>query len=155
MKKSLYILLCCFGSHLFGQPTTKNLDLILTIDERIVTGSVSSVKIFIVSKEGEQNIKANYYPGNLSIAIEDYLLMTSENTKTIYLSFSYTDYVYGKHNNYGYKIELKKEWLGDRYNILHICNLTNKKYKRKLKGQNYLYELDSPSNTFKLIQSRR
>jgi hypothetical protein len=157
MKNLLYILLlvAVIGKG-HTQGVKKNLDFIVVIDDAIAVGSISLPKIIFVSGGRENVIQVNYYPGSLSMDANDYPRLLSDSTKAIYLKFNHHEYVGGKLHYDNYEIELKKPWLEDYFNIIHIYNLVNPRYKNKYdpigKGKNYAYELESPSHSFKLVQ---
>jgi hypothetical protein len=112
-----------------AQDAKKNLDLIIVIDDKIADGSISSPKIELVSGGGKKSIPVNYYPGNLSLAMDDYSKLMSDSTGTINLDFTFYEYIGQKQNTYSYVIELKRAWLGDYFNILRIYNLNKSNYK--------------------------
>ena len=138
--------------------TQKNLDLIICIDEEIAVGSISSLNVEIIKGKERKDIDISYYPGNLSLSQDDYDEMMSAQTDTIFLKFYYNLVTESGHYLRGYRIELKKEWLHDYYNILRIYNLDQNKYSKIFNASNgdgsFVYELDSPSHGFRLIRKR-
>lgn len=157
MSKLIFytIALCFCCAQLRAQ---KNLDLIISIDENIVAGSLSGLKLIAVSDNGNKEIiNANYYPGNLSLSESDYRKLLDTSIKTVYLVFSYTEYQNQKQHSYHYEIDLKKGWLNHYYYVLHIYNTTKKKYKELFSvpvGKEYVYEFDYPGGSTKLIRRR-
>lgn len=153
---SLILLMSCF--HTYGQHLGKNIDFIIVIDENIFLGSITQLRIVILSDGKAEILSASYYPGNLSLSESDFEKMISDNTERIFMKFTYTKYTANTQNSYSYEIELKKHWFDDYFNILRIYNLDNKRYQKLFyaakKEKAYVYELDSPSNTFHLIRNK-
>lgn len=141
-----------------GQDLNKNLDFIIMIDDRIVIESPYLLHIKAVLGESEESYNVGYYPGNLSMKISDYDKFMTDDVKAIFLIFEYYDPSGKEGEKRSYEIELKKSWLQDYFNILHIYNLDKKKYEKIFfppkSGRKYVYELDSPSNTFHLIRKK-
>lgn len=141
-----------------GQDARKSLDFIIIVDENIAVGSIASLKIEAISATNKTLITGSYYPGSLSLMENDYYRIMADSTKTIRLKFTYYEYVGLNQITYSYDIELKKEWLNDYFNILHLYNLNKKKYKARYSprevGKNYVYEIQSPSHTFKLVERK-
>jgi hypothetical protein len=137
---------------------TESLYFIITVDEKIAVGSIVSLKFEAISATNKTLITGSYYPGSLSLTENDYSRIMSDSTKTIRLKFTYYEYVGKNQVAYSYDIELKKEWLNDFFNILHIYNLNKEKYKARYVprevGKSYVYELQSPTHTFKLIERK-
>ena len=153
----MLLLLLLFFFRGYSQ-TKKNLDLIICIDEEIAVGAISSPNVEIIKGKERKNIDISYYPGNLSLSQDDYEEIMSTQTDTIFLKFYYNLVTENNHYLHGYKIELKKEWLYDYYNILRIYNLDKNKYSKIFNTSNgdgtFVYELDSPSHGFRLIRKR-
>jgi hypothetical protein len=139
-----------------AQESSKNINFIVSIDERIPTGSISNFQIIATSKNDEEKvIRANYYPGNISMSDADYKLLVSEDIKDIFLSFQYTEWLNkGDRKDYDYKIDIKKGWLTHYYYILYIYNTDKAKYKRMydpIKGETFTYEFDSPNGSIRRV----
>lgn len=154
MKRIVYLLsllTCCM--QLSAQ---KNVNLIVLIDENIVVGSLSGLKLVAVAANGnKETINADYYPGNLSLSEDDYKKLLDTTIKTVYLVFNYTEYQNKKQQTYNYEIDLNKGWLQHYYYILHIYNTTKKKYTKMFtvpEGKEYVYEFDYPGGSTKLIR---
>ena len=153
---SIILILTFWCIHIYCQDSNKKLDFIIVIDDNIATGSISTVQLK-TKTEGEKVISANYYPGSLELKNSDYTKLMSE-SGSIYLTFVYHEYDMNTQKNYSYELELKKPWFSDYYNIIRIYNLDKKKYKNKYKpldkNRNYNFELESPSNSFKLVEKK-
>lgn len=125
MKKfiiiSIMFLICIFA---YSQETMKDLNFIIVIDDEIIEGGIICFSVH--DKAG--NIYSAYYsPGNLSISQSDYHKMMSEdNNKTLFLSFTYDSYQGTNNNIYTYNIELSKMYFKEYYNIVEIYNLDKK-----------------------------
>lgn len=121
------IVLTCCCIQLNAQ---KNINLIISIDDNIPTGSLSGLKLVAVNENGsKETISADYYPGNLSLSEFDYKNLLDTSIRTVYLIFNYTEYQNQKQYSYNYDIDLKKGWLQHYYYVLNIYNTTKKKYK--------------------------
>lgn len=144
--------------HLKGQDLNKNLDFIIVIDDRIVIESPYLLHIKSVLGASEKSYDVGYYPGYLSMKISDYDKLMADDVKAIFLIFEYYDPSEKEGVKRSYEIELKKSWLQDYFNILRIYNLDKKKYGKVFfspkSNRKYVYELDSPSNTFHLIRKK-
>jgi hypothetical protein len=149
----LFSLFCAQGQEI------KNIDIIIVIDEQIVKVPLG---IEFVIKDGtdSQKIEAvgGYHPGNISLNKSDYDKLISDQTKSIYLKFSYQTYVGNEPYYYSYEIEYNKFWLQDTYNIINIYNLDKRKYRRKYKpissDKDYAFGLESSGSTL-LIKRKR
>lgn len=155
---SVWFALILFGQT-YGQDVMKRLDFIIVIDDNIAVGSIASLQIAMMSGGGTKEfISASYYPGNLSLTENDYGKLMSDSVKAIYLKFTHYEYVGQKQTTYNYDIELKREWLGDYFNILRVYDLNKKVYKRKYSpngaDKNCAYEIESPSHSFRLIERK-
>lgn len=157
MKKIVLILIHIFSSVLiFSQQDYKNINFVISIDEDIVIGSVSQVKM-IVNKlnKSKEIIKVNYVPGDLSIEKVDYEKLLSDDTESFYLNFNYTGCC-NKEDNY--EIELKKGWLELNYFVLKIYNTNRRKYKKMfepLEGKEYTYEYYYPGGQVLRITKKK
>lgn len=150
-------LMCCYCCA--QSQSLKSLDFIIMVDEKIVEGSITTVQLKTSTKRSEKNFVAEYHPGNLSLKQEDFEEILSDSTKSVYLCFDYSEFGNGNQTLHSYKIEIKKPWLMSRYCIFRIYNLYKKKYKKAFdspanKGKEYVFELDSPGNTFYLLRNR-
>src|SRR5688572_29263794 len=144
----LFFLFTVFSKPVTGQELEKELDIVFVIDEIIWTSR--SVLTFTLTKENHQEeIKANYFPGSLTLSESDYKKLFSEEVKSISLQFDYYQYTSQKLEIYNYDLELKKAWLKDYYNVYHIYNLDKRKYRKLFdplsEDKNYTFTLDSPS----------
>jgi hypothetical protein len=149
-KTFICLFFICMGNTIRAQ---KNINLILSIDDNIVTNSFSNIRIISISNTGEtQTIEADYHPGNLSLKQSDYEKLLDSSIKTVFLAFDYKEYCHNIQQNYNYKIDLNKGWLGHYYFILHIYNINKKRYNKvytPLKGRTYTYEVEYPGGAVK------
>lgn len=149
------LLLICSGK-IFSQEVRKDLDFIIVIDEKISINSITNIHVKTVSDDSVNILNAKYYPGNLSIVQSSYDRLMEKTVNAIYLEFTYYEYIGKIQTVYTYEIELKKNWLKDDFNVLHIYNLNKKKYQMmfnlKEKEKKYVFELDSPNYTFQLLR---
>lgn len=137
----------------------KNINLIISVDDRIVVGSLSGLRLVAISTTGnKETINADYYPGNLSLSENDYKRITDTGIKTVHLVFNFVEYQSLKQQSYKYEIDLNKGWLQHYYYILRIYNTTKRKYRKLFnvpKGQKFVYEFDYPGGSTKLIRKRK
>lgn len=160
MKKISLFVLLSFITVLksYSQADKKNLDFIIVVDDDITVGSIASLQIKVLTGGKQDIVNASYYPGNLSLSEVDYSRLMSDSTTAIYLKFALYEYARQDQNTFSYEIELKKAWLKDYFNILRIYDLDKRKYRRRFVsrgvGRNYVYELQSPSHAFQLIERK-
>ena len=152
----LLFVLFLLSTNLKAQEFSKNINFIISIDKEIVAGSIYDFKIIATLKNSkEKAVKANYYPGNISMSDADYKLLVSEDIKDVFLSFQHTEWLSnGNRKDYNYKIDIKKGWLTHYYYILYIYNTDKAKYKRMyepIKGETFTYEFDSPNGSMRRV----
>lgn len=149
MKLILFILTSIFLTiKVEAQDRKEKINLIISVDYKIVVGAVSNIKILSITETGDRKeISADYYPGCLSIPMEDYLFLTSDATDSVAVSLTYTEFCKGNRTDRTYEIDLRKGWLKGNFYILYIYNTDKKIYKKQfspLKGKNYTYEIVYP-----------
>lgn len=136
-----------------------NINLIITIDNEVVIGSISGMKLMAIEEDGRKEVmKADYYPGNLSISEEDYQRLNNPHIKTVYLVFNYTESQAGNVKIYSYDIDMKKAWLKNYFHIVHIYNTSKKRFKRLFNpppGKDYVYEFDYPGGSTRLVRKQK
>ena len=154
-----YISLILFCTITIQLKAQKNINLIILIDEKIVAGSLSNLRLIYTSERNtEESVKADYYPGNLSLNQNDYDMLLGKNLKTIYLAFTYNEYCKNKLHSYSYKIDLNNKWLENYYFVLYIFNTNKSKYKEiysPIKGTTYTYEYDYPGGSVKRVKKNK
>lgn len=130
--------------------------MVIVIDDEIVTSSITGLDLKVIDHLGtERSAHAHYHPGRLSfdeMKLDDII---SQNFDSILLEFTYYDYIGGRQKVYTYSIGIKKVWLNDPYFILRVYNLDKKRFKKRFnfaKDTNYVYEIDSPCCTFRLVR---
>ena len=153
IKNIFLILLLTIAVQLKSQSLVKKLDFIIVVNDGFEPFSSMSLEA-IDTNNFERVITIDYYPGNLEMSWSDFNDLMSPKTKTITLILYSTE---GKDaKTFQYQIGIKPKWFEDRYNILKIYNLENKKYRKRLnplsKDKNYTFELESPSHTFYRIK---
>src|SRR5688572_20530742 len=122
----LFFVICFLKAN--GQKE-KNINLIIEIDEEIVVGPLSNLKIVLADSNTVINqLEADYYPGNLKLKEADYqnLLLS----KSICLKFDYSESKKGRYDTHNYELNLKNAKLENTYNIIRIYNLNKRKYKK-------------------------
>jgi hypothetical protein len=149
MRKCVFVVLFLFVYQVsIAQEKIKSFDIIIFVDEEIVT---SLSKPVIIAKEGKSVLKRidiSYHVGNLSLSAEDYYMIFSNQEKTLFIQFDYYQYSSrGKQQVYNYEIEIGKNWLKQTFVVLKIYNLDKKKYKKRFaplsKDKNYTFELST------------
>jgi len=149
MRKCVFVVLFLFVYQVsIAQEKIKSFDIIIFVDEEIVT---SLSKPVIIAKEGKSVLKRidiSYHVGNLSLSAEDYYMIFSNEEKTLFIQFDYYQYSSrGKQQVYNYEIEIGKNWLKQTFVVLKIYNLDKKKYKKRFaplsKDKNYTFELST------------
>ncbi len=149
MRKCVFVVLFLFVYQVsIAQEKIKSIDIIIFVDEEIVT---SLSKPVIIAKEGKSVLKRidiSYHVGNLSLSAEDYYMIFSNQEKTLFIQFDYYQYSSkGKQEVYNYEIEIGKNWLKQTFVVLKIYNLDKKKYKKRFaplsKDKNYTFELST------------
>lgn len=149
------MIVCVYNTELQAQ---KDINLIISIDDNIVVGSMSRLRLIASLENGnEQILEANYYPGNLSLKQADYDKLLNANVKTVFLAFDYSERCENKQHTYNYKIDLQKGWLEHYYYILHIYNTDKRQYKKiytPLEGRSYTYEYNYPGGSVKRVMKR-
>jgi hypothetical protein len=150
------IITIAFALQLKAQELDKHFDFIISIDERIPTGSLSDFKIIAQLENGEEKIiRARYHPGDITISNGDHSLLMSEKAQNVFLSFYYTEWIEGdERKDYRYKLDLKKGWLTSYFYILYIFNTDKPKYKKMFKpieGEIFTYEFDSPNGSMRRV----
>lgn len=155
MIKTVYCIILLISS--YNAYTQKSIDFIISIDESVVSGSLSGIKIISVSENGAREvINVDYHPGSLSLIEADYKKLLDSSVKKIFLALNYIEYSNNKVKTYNYEIDLKKGWLNNLYFILYIYNTTKSRYKRLFndkRGIGYVYEFEYPGGGTKLIRN--
>lgn len=145
MRILVFTILFISSSLCYGQKS-KELDVIVTIDDNILN-TLESLRILIEYDNGDSiSIMPEYYPGSLLFTEDQFNKVKQENVKKLFLSFSYTSYLKDKPKGYNYKIAYGKKWLDEKFTILSIKNLRTKKDRRRYepisKGLNYSASVD-------------
>jgi len=156
MRLLLSLVLVLSSANIYGQ-SEKKLDFVLVVDDDIFI-QYTKIKLIRYSNNGVEEFIATYWPGSLSISVEDYKKLINQNTDSISLNIVDDRYVDGKRKEDHYEIKYKKQWLEDYFNVLRIYNLSRRNYGKLFAkprtGKKYVYELDSPSYTFHLIRTK-
>jgi hypothetical protein len=143
----------------YSQNDAKNLDFVVVIDEQVWVTQSNTQLILVDQDSVISELQTTYHPGNLSFEAEDYEKLMSSSIKAVYLKITYFEYVEEKQNIYNYVIPINKNWLKENYLVLHIYNLSKKKYRRVFDplsfDKNYTFEISSPNNTFLRVKRKR
>ena len=142
--------------NMYSQEIEKKINFIISIDDQIVS-SIARAKIIIDKNDNIDQIEIGYIPGELIISNADFEQITQDQVNSFLFSFDYYEYKKERQIVYNYEIEINKVWLEQSYRVLRIYNL-NKKKNRKifypLKGKQYTYEVDLPSNSIVRIRKK-
>ncbi len=157
--KIFFYLLILFNSILYAQ--VEEIDLIISIDEKVPTNFLEIETIRIVKKTGDYTSldDFSFHQGGLILKSKDLNLMNSENVKYIYILLKYREYCGQDHKDYNYEIEFKPYLLEHEYLILKIFNTSKKRYDKiyypisKEKKYTYDFDYSGPLNE-SLIQKR-
>ena len=144
--KKLYIcltILIALTMETMSQESNLNWNLILTIDEELITEGIVSPSLEHRKPDNKLDIlEASYIPGNLTISSFPSNISSED---TLKLVFKYEGYgVDNELFQYDYSIEIDKEWLNYSYVIIHIYNLSKDKYKKRYPshlGKEYVFDL--------------
>src|SRR5258708_6644696 len=119
-------------------------NLILLIDEELVIGTISNVRI----NSNNEVVEASYQPGTLSIKKESFNRLISQNDDSLSLSFDYYKSAGKKQLVYNYKLPFIKKWFVQTYLIMKVYNLENRKYRGRYEPldakRNYSFEIIYP-----------
>ena len=130
----------------FGQ----NANMIIQVNDQLVTFEISGMYLNFSNDDGQvESNQVGYIPGELVLNENVRQKINSDSTKSIILSFAYSNFEKKKEWHGHYKIELSKTLLDQPYLILNIYDFQNKKYKRwyqYLTDQDYLAELRYPNS---------
>lgn len=157
MSKSFAIMaLCCVC---FRASAQKNINLIITIDEAVVS-SVTDIKLMAISQNGTKRKVGvvDYYPGNLSVSEPDYVSLMDTAVATVFLIFDYAEFERnGEAHRYHYNIDVRKGWLTQYFYILNIYNTTKKKYRKLFFDEHktgYVHEFIYPGGSTLQVRKR-
>lgn len=154
----IFLLSVSLTSYTIGQEKMKDINFVIVVDEKILTGVMERFKIIANLKNGtNEKIEVDYCPGNLSLKQSDYEKLIDTNVKTIYLAFDYIEYSNKKQKIYNYEIDIRKGWLEHYYYVLYVYNTDKKQYKNSLEplfGKNYTYEFDYPGGSVKRVRKK-
>jgi hypothetical protein len=142
----------------YCQENSKGVNFVITVDDNVVVGSIANLRLIASDADGKRKIiDIAYIPGELSIKNVDMGELLSSKLNTVLLAFDYYEFCNGKQIIHNYEIEIEKKWFNFSYMVLRVYNLDKKKYRKifyPLKGCNYTYEIDFPSNSMTRIKRK-
>jgi hypothetical protein len=155
----IFILTSLISSdHSIAQEQRKDVNFVIVIDEKVLTGAMTRFKIIFSLENGaKETIEADYSPGNLSLKQSDYDKLLSADVKTTFLAFDYTEHCKKNQSVHNYEIDIKKGWLEHYYYVLYIYNTDKKQFKNvydPLEGKNYTFEFDYPGGSTKRVKKK-
>ncbi len=160
MKIILTTVFCffLFLDNINGQENKHAFNLIISIDNKIVTGNLSNIKINVKQKTGNQVfIESEYYPGNLSITKTNYDFLKSADVEKVFFTFNYTKFCNKLRKDINYEIEINKDWLDNYFYVLKIYNTNNPNFSKifyPLKGKKYTFETSSPNGNITRVRKK-
>lgn len=141
-----------------GQEKLKSLDFVVVINEDVQVTSLRRTQIIIVKDSVETSIDVNYHPGSLELPGTAYSDIMAHGNDSVFLEFHVDHYVKDDVRTVHYKIPLKRAWLEELYIVLTIYDLSVRKYRKwygkRHDTRQYVFELDSPSHTFRIVRNR-
>lgn len=140
MTKNLLIFLLSFTSFGYSQ----NINLILQVNGKILTGEISNLHINLGTEESPDVYPANYYPGDLIISQEVLDKIDEIPSGKFILHFDYNTYEKDKHQIANFDVTLHKKQLGFPYLIINVYDFRDKKYRKwysYLTDKDYLPEI--------------
>ena len=142
--KLLIILVFGFTQIGFGQ----NLNMIIEVNERLVTGEIAGAYLNFENADGTKSRNlVGYHPGELKLQREDWNKINAESTKKITLTFDYYALKGKYHNSVNFGIEMKKYHFGKTYLILRIYDFRERKFRRRYgcsTDKDFMAELNFP-----------
>lgn len=140
----------------FGQ---KSINLIISIDNQVVVGSLSNIKLDIIKDDETKEVfKLNYSPGDLSITDSNYSMILSHSIKQMILTFNHSEYCKGEQKTYYYEIEFKKSWIENQFTVINIYNTNKRLYKNvyfPLPNKTYTYEVIYPGGFMMRLKRKK
>lgn len=129
------------------------LNLIIAIDDKIATASISNIQLILVNNKNDSTtIEAGYYPGNLFVKDIDSSQFKGDELVRIKLSFTYNEYIKDQIQKKRYSIFLPPSFRNEHYVILRVYNLNKKRYRKRFypceQCNDYSYEIESGNQTF-------
>ncbi len=149
MKNCFFGVLCLLLYQVsIAQENFKNFDFIVCVDEEIATSISRPVIIAKLGKNLLKDIDLSYHPGNLSMSLDDYNVIFSDQDINLTLQFDYYQYPsFGNQKIYNYIVEIDKKLFEKKFVVLKIYNLDKKKYKKikepLSKDKNYTFDLET------------
>lgn len=133
------------------QDSNFNWNLIIEIDESIVTEGIINPTIIHKKENGEQiEYEAMYIPGNLEIENFSADLI---NPDSLFFSFRYDVYdTKGEFYQYDYQIRFYKSWFSDSYVIFMIYNMDKQKYQKRYpsrKNEAFIYDYSTSNGSMR------
>jgi len=132
----------------------KVINLIITIDREIVENANTYFVIVDTISNKNDTIRADYYPGHLSIEETDFNRIMKNYNVIFYIGKGKYVEGYG-YISRNYEIDFRRKWFSNAYSLLHIYNQNKKWYKKgdSKKFGVYIYEFYTPEG-YVLIQPR-
>jgi|GEM_PF-2791059 len=112
--------------------SNKDLNWIFLIDEKIKITYTTPEFIVTLSNDSTYKFRSEYYPGNLSMKMEHFEQLQSNNIKSIRINILYYT-IDRKQSVYHYLVNVPKGFFLERFLIFKIYNLSLRKYKKKFR----------------------
>lgn len=157
MKKLISFLVVILTS-LYSGFAQKRVNLILSIDNQVSVGSLSSMKLNILKNDNTKNaFDISYSPGDLMLPDSCYSKILSLDTKEMLLTFNYIEYCDEEQRSYNYEIDFKKGWVENNFTVVNIYNTNKKRYKNiylPLPNKSYTYEVIYPGGAQTVVKKK-
>ncbi len=152
IKLILLLIFATFQSG-FGQ----NLNMIIEVNERLVTSEISGAYLNFKSTDGTKSRNlVGYHPGELVLQPEDWKKINSDLTEKITLTFDYNTFKGNGHQIGNFDIEMLKHHFDKRYLILRVYDFRERKFRKRygcLTDEEFVAELNFPQGGI-LVQCR-
>ncbi|NAY93435.1 hypothetical protein GTQ34_16105 [Muricauda sp. JGD-17] len=131
-------IICC--NQFFCQES-KEIDFVILVDGSVINAALG-LSFKVVNEESSFTIYPQYHPGNLTFKESDFKNLINSKEKTYWLRF----YLLNKESHYDYAVKVHRDWFKERFIVLNINNLKNRRDKKLHKpierGANYGASID-------------
>lgn len=144
----------CLVTYSFGQDVKVN--LIIQLNDGIVDGNISNIRIAIETDKEKFNLELDYVPGDLILSEQVYKILKFDSVKSSTLMFDLHNYERDEPYSLNVKTPFYKFQMERPYAILNVYDLRDKKFKRQLgylTKDEYICEYVIP-NGGRLIRNR-
>lgn len=129
------------------QDSLVNLNCLIKVDDKILKAGISDCRLNVMDNKGNslKQLLFEYEVGRVIIKKEEVVLLKSMGESKAVLEFNYRQ-ICPNAKEYIYKIEIDLDFLLQRYLIINIFNLDNKRNSRIFGGNSgYVFDIEIPS----------